>query len=101
MIRPPPRSTLFPYTTLFRSVQRDIYLKGELTDENTELLKHATGKIEIIDKMEGVPTFYFPFYSITILLSMFTVVVLMGYKNLKRQLQLGRKIGRASCRERV
>lgn len=71
-------------------VQRDIYLKGELTDENTELLKHATGKIEIIDKMEGVPTFYFPFYSITILLSMFTVVVLMGYKNLKRQLQLGR-----------
>src|SRR5689334_23697959 len=23
MIRPPPRSTLFPYTTLFRSAQRD------------------------------------------------------------------------------
>src|SRR5207248_4724893 len=23
MIRPPPRSTLFPYTTLFRSVERD------------------------------------------------------------------------------
>src|SRR3712207_7607537 len=24
MIRPPPRSTLFPYTTLFRSLRRDI-----------------------------------------------------------------------------
>src|SRR5436309_8123876 len=27
MIRPPPRSTLFPYTTLFRSVQ--VYGKGQ------------------------------------------------------------------------
>src|SRR3712207_7276166 len=24
MIRPPPRSTLFPYTTLFRSAQREV-----------------------------------------------------------------------------
>src|SRR3712207_7681250 len=26
MIRRPPRSTLFPYTTLFRSLQRTVYL---------------------------------------------------------------------------
>src|SRR5208282_4712312 len=31
MIRPPPRSTLFPYTTLFRSIENDIY--GGLTYE--------------------------------------------------------------------
>src|SRR5436190_4524459 len=29
MIRPPPRSTLFPYTTLFRSVPHDL---GDLVD---------------------------------------------------------------------
>src|SRR5690242_20850507 len=28
MIRPPPRSTLFPYTTLFRSQRRSIYEPG-------------------------------------------------------------------------
>src|SRR5688572_5192115 len=29
MIRPPPRSTLFPYTTLFRSVEADVARRGE------------------------------------------------------------------------
>src|SRR5436190_8939745 len=28
MIRPPPRSTLFPYTTLFRSIAREKEIKG-------------------------------------------------------------------------
>src|SRR3712207_7769497 len=28
MIRRPPRSTLFPYTTLFRSLKRDVASKG-------------------------------------------------------------------------
>src|SRR5258708_40148973 len=28
MIRPPPRSTLFPYTTLFRSSQSDLISRG-------------------------------------------------------------------------
>src|SRR5256885_9990072 len=32
MIRRPPRSTLFPYTTLFRSPERVVYLK-EITGE--------------------------------------------------------------------
>src|SRR5262245_65657876 len=30
MIRPPPRSTLFPYTTLFRSSRKIILIKQEL-----------------------------------------------------------------------
>src|SRR3712207_7591972 len=29
MIRRPPRSTLFPYPTLFRSTERKVYLSGE------------------------------------------------------------------------
>jgi len=71
-------------------VQKDIHLHGELTDKNVSLLKEATGKVDIDGDIVGVPTYYFPFYSITILLSMLTVVVLLGYKNLKRQLKLGR-----------
>src|SRR5205814_3541896 len=36
-IRPPPRSTLFPYTTLFRSRRTLLDLdKGKLTDEQSE-----------------------------------------------------------------
>src|SRR2546426_3821410 len=31
MIRRPPRSTLFPYTTLFRSVRASAFLKGKKT----------------------------------------------------------------------
>ena len=37
MIRRPPRSTLFPYTTLFRSAQRGL-------DENERFLKKHYGK---------------------------------------------------------
>src|SRR3712207_7019910 len=36
MIRRPPRSTLFPYTTLFRSEAREVYssyIKGEMTEQ--------------------------------------------------------------------
>ena len=71
-------------------VQKDIHLHGELTDENVSLLKEATGKVDIEGDLRGVSTFYFPFYSITILLAMLTTVVLLGYKNLNRQLKLGR-----------
>src|SRR3712207_7537576 len=40
MIRRPPRSTLFPYTTLFRSVRADVLVvAGEGT--HLEVLEHA------------------------------------------------------------
>ena len=71
-------------------VQKDLHVHAELTDENISLLREATGKVDIDGDMKGVPTFYFPFYSITILLAMLTTVVLLGYKNLKRQHKLGR-----------
>src|SRR5437773_6580220 len=46
MIRRPPRSTLFPYTTLFRS--RDVDGLGELEAE----IQHIDRRV---DEVEGVP----------------------------------------------
>src|SRR2546422_7652015 len=43
MIRRPPRSTLFPYTTLFRSVGRQVpqvHLAPGLADERERVLEH-------------------------------------------------------------
>src|SRR3712207_7514320 len=42
MIRRPPRSTLFPYTTLFRSVA--------LEDPRAGLTRHALGAEEVLDR---------------------------------------------------
>src|SRR2546426_7026723 len=38
MIRRPPRSTLFPYTTLFRSARESDWLPGPQTEEVSELV---------------------------------------------------------------
>src|SRR3712207_8578017 len=43
MIRRPPRSTLFPYTTLFRSIDAAEQIK-RATGSGTVLLVHHTGK---------------------------------------------------------
>src|SRR2546430_10466256 len=44
MIRRPPRSTLFPYTTLFRSYARDRLLSAELLSQTAiELVDIARG----------------------------------------------------------
>src|SRR5256885_9281383 len=40
MIRPPPRSSLFPYTTLFRS--RRLVKSLSVTDEQSGLMKRAS-----------------------------------------------------------
>src|SRR5438874_8109547 len=46
MIPPPPRSTLFPYTTLFRSVNIPIFqggrLRGRLMEADAELRQRRT-----------------------------------------------------------
>src|SRR5690349_23970462 len=44
MIRRPPRSTLFPYTTLFRSKQQKAFLKGERA--------HLLAQDEICEKIK-------------------------------------------------
>src|SRR4051812_49775606 len=50
MIRRPPRSTLFPYTTLFRSIRRKALIVGKSTvpigtaDRLTELVRTASDR---------------------------------------------------------
>src|ERR1051326_1199554 len=56
MIRRPPRSTLFPYTTLFRSMHR--LLAGLVVDRldlHAALASHVTGRREVLQGVEGGP----------------------------------------------
>src|SRR2546425_12795227 len=41
MIRRPPRSTLFPYTTLFRSNRELVALAGAVIDDGERVLRHG------------------------------------------------------------
>src|SRR5207244_12950908 len=76
MIRRPPRSTLFPYTTLFRSP-----IQGGMIDDFIER-KHGRRKIEYeLPELKEI------------LAETLGVIVY--------QEQVMQKIGRASCRERV
>src|SRR5687768_17682690 len=53
MIRPPPRSTLFPYTTLFRSTRlEDAFIKA--FDEHVAGTKHGRELNHLIDEAEGI-----------------------------------------------
>src|SRR5258708_11424358 len=52
MIRRPPRSTLFPYTTLFRSVKRDEELhRVGITDDRTGQQNDLTHHIDVMCKI--------------------------------------------------
>src|SRR3712207_7200381 len=53
MIRRPPRSTLFPYTTLFRSVRRVGLLGGEVVRGVDELLDHLLPLRHALDEAAG------------------------------------------------
>src|SRR2546427_7987365 len=44
MIRRPPRSTLFPYTTLFRSLQTELGMPSEASEEDLELCPISAGR---------------------------------------------------------
>src|SRR3712207_7406504 len=44
MIRRPPRSTLFPYTTLFRSLAGGDLLPASLDDQVADVLGHQAGR---------------------------------------------------------
>src|SRR5256885_4193121 len=52
MIRRPPRSTLFPYTTLFRSVRA--VLADELDDERVELPLRQRSVDVVVQRILGV-----------------------------------------------
>src|SRR5258707_14470949 len=53
MIRRPPRSTLFPYTTLFRSK-----LRGEVANREADAVKVHVGVVSF-DEIEKLKTAYF------------------------------------------
>src|SRR5690348_17822763 len=53
MIRPPPRSTLFPYTTLFRSGILSIMNKNELTGVLAHEMSHvADNDVQFMTRSE-------------------------------------------------
>lgn len=69
-------------------VQKDLIITGELDQSTQNKLKSVTGKANIEGTVKGIPTFYFPFYSIAIILTVLAVATLFSYKNLKRQHRL-------------
>src|SRR3712207_8962646 len=56
MIRRPPRSTLFPYTTLFRSVRADL----GIPDDQTVVLYTPTWRDDLVFNKTGPQDFEFP-----------------------------------------
>src|SRR5260221_836642 len=55
MIRRPPRSTLFPYTTLFRSVERRQPERGEGDRRQDEAREHAHASATLLDRPHAPP----------------------------------------------
>src|SRR5256885_12907716 len=53
MIRRPPRSTLFPYTTLFRSHEVDVEVGGDRLCHGTEPPQHQQIEAEIHHRHQG------------------------------------------------
>src|SRR5256885_17126030 len=98
MIRRPPRSTLFPYTTLFRSVKKGLFadpmLDNGLRDAGRSQSAHILGgqlQLPMNAKLHQIGTDI-------------TSPQTTPYQPVVVLDQLGRtgsKIGRASCRERV
>src|SRR5438132_5845067 len=53
MIRRPPRSTLFPYTTLFRSQDRDRFYRLSRTSVNSRDPFHQIPQLKIIRSIDS------------------------------------------------
>src|SRR5947207_9440660 len=50
MIRPPPRSTLFPYTTLFRSARGSVFvLRTDLISQQTRALLPSVARVVLAE----------------------------------------------------
>src|SRR2546430_15355366 len=50
MIRRPPRSTLFPYTTLFRSHDEDVVLAGVLLDLDEDVVVRELEHVDLAER---------------------------------------------------
>src|SRR5947209_15410904 len=53
MIRRPPRATLFPYTTLFRSLDAAEFTPGEFSDRVRRRVEEENACIVAIDSLNG------------------------------------------------
>src|SRR5258707_2566102 len=51
MIRRPPRSTLFPYTTLFRSRDREALHLRQLAEWNQKLEQRVKEQVTLLDRL--------------------------------------------------
>src|SRR2546430_14701597 len=98
MIRRPPRSTLFPYTTLFRSHDFSLAYVAEHTDLSTPIALVAAA---FYGGQEGSLLYW------TVILGLLGSASLVASARLGGRVAayaagiLASKIGRASCRERV
>src|SRR3712207_9375815 len=101
MIRRPPRSTLFPYTTLFRSslsVRENT--RQFLAGRQVVTLALTRGKESIVEEVLAcrvVFTVDYPLEHVPIVITALVVIVVRS----PTELHIGLEIGRASCRERV
>src|SRR2546429_9827239 len=99
MIRRPPRSTLFPYTTLFRSLVRDWFVGrfGTPTEPQLQGWPHIlAGKTALISAPTGSGKTLAAFL---ICIDRLVRKALIG--GLLDRTEVLYEIGRASCRERV
>src|SRR2546427_9817193 len=98
MIRRPPRSTLFPYTTLFRSGCRQVVTTQRVTLEDPDLhTDHAVGRLgfgEAIVDVGAQCVKWHTAFAIPLATCNFDTVQTARRHDLD-------EIGRASCRERV
>src|SRR2546430_16012092 len=66
MIRPPPRSTLFPYTTLFRSPNTAYFMRVQATNQSSQSTSFTTlpsaTTLEQVPNAPGVA----PFTNVTV-----------------------------------
>src|SRR5256885_15322823 len=105
MIRRPPRSTLFPYTTLFRSVATLRSMRGlKPGQENTFSI---VTQDKLLDSWNQVTGMFFlvmlVLSSIGLMVGGVGVIAIMMISVTERTREIGvrKEIGRASCRERV
>ncbi|HTO37609.1 MAG TPA: DUF4293 family protein [Brumimicrobium sp.] len=71
-------------------VQKDIFVKGDLTDANLHLLRTAVNTVDVQDEMLNVSTYKFPFYIFSGIILLLGIFTLMNFKNLKKQQGLAR-----------
>src|SRR3712207_9491059 len=105
MIRPPPRSTLFPYTTLFRSLSSDCSVGHP--GERAAGLDAALALVREVGFAQAYSFKYSPRPGTPAASAPHQVLEaekdarLQALQALLRDQQEAFKIGRASCRERV